>query len=142
MFTLKFAVAFVISIALLALLAMLLRLIFKVPLWVLTRMSGWRELSEKFPDTQADPESNKFRFCSVRLGGISYKSCVNVLVSKDAVSLHIGLPFRDFHPNIRLPRNRLLPRSGATMWLQEFLVDDDGLTIWLDKRVARQLGKT
>ena len=142
MFTLKFAVTIVISIALLALLAMFLRLIFKVPLWVLTKMSGWQELSARFPETQADSESTRFRFCSVRLRGISYKSCVNVLISKDAVSLHIGLPFRDFHPNIRIPRNRLVPRSGATVWLQEFLVDDDGLEIWLDKRVARQLGRS
>lgn len=142
MFTLKFAVAIVISIALLALLAMFLRLIFKVPLWVLTRMSGWQELSARFPETQADSESTRLRFCSVRLGGISYKSCVNVLLSKDAVTLQMQFPFRDFHPNIRIPRKKLVQGSGATMWLQEFLVDDDGLTIWLDKRVARQLGSS
>lgn len=139
MLTLKFAVVIVVSIALLAVFAVLLRLFFKVPLWVLTRMSGWQELAARFPETQTDSDWTKFRFCSVRLGGISYKSCVTILLSKDSVSLHIGLPFRDFHPHIRIPRDRLVPRAGVTIWLREFLIDDDGTTIWLDRRIARQL---
>ena len=135
----KSFIAIIVMIAMLLLLTAIFRMLFKIPLWLLAAMSGWRELSAKYPDKERGLNEQKLRFCSIRIRGIDYRSCVNILLSQESLTLSIGFPFRDFHPNICIPRSQLLPSSRTTMWLTEYTVSDMETSIWFDKRVSQRL---
>lgn len=142
MVVLKAAVVIIFFVAALAVLFVLQRFLRIVPLWVLSSMSGWRSLSARFPENETDPESTTFRSCTVRLGGVDYGSCVDVLLSQKHVSLHIVWWCRDFHPNICIPRSQLKLGTRTRMWSKEFRIDGEDTSIWFSKRVARELVKS
>jgi hypothetical protein len=142
MVVMKVAFVIVFFVAGLAALFVFQRLLRIVPLWVLSSISGWRSLSSRFPENESDPDSTTFRSCSVRLGGVGYGSCVDVLLSQKYVSLHIGWLWRDFHPNICIPRSQLKLGARTKMWWTEFRIDGEDTSIWFSKRIARELVKS
>lgn len=138
----KTVAAIVTFVAMLAAVVVLLRLLVIIPLWLLTSLSGWRNLSFRFPENQSDPDSTTYRSRSVRLGGIDYGSCVDVLLSQKHVSLRIGWWFRAFHPNICIPRSQLKLGARTKMWFTEFRIAGDDTTIWFDKKITREFLKS
>lgn len=133
----RIALATIVMVAILALLAIVLRMLFKVPLWFVSSISGWSDLSEDFPPQDYSGYSSVLRFCSLRIRGMDYGSCVTVLVGPEHITLRILLPFRDFHPDISIPISRLQFTSRSTFWFHEFAISDTGKTIWFDYRVSR-----
>ncbi len=131
--------AIIIGVVLLVVFLVLARLAFRLPLWIFTSLSGWGNLSSRFPASVSDPEATTYRFCSVRLGVVDYGACVNVLLSQDHVLLRIGFPFRDFHPNICIPRSLLKRGLRTTFWLTEFTIVGEDISIWFGRRISREL---
>lgn len=135
----RIVLATIVMVAILALLAFVLRMLFKVPLWFVSSMSGWRDLSEDFPSQNYSDYSSVLRFCSLRIRGIDYRSCVTVLVAPEHITLRILAPFRDFHPDISIPISHLQVTSRSTFWFNEFSISDSGKSIWFDNRVSRYI---
>jgi hypothetical protein len=117
------------------------RLLFRSMLRLLSSLSGWQQLSLRFPEIDGQFDATTWRFCSVRLGGIDYKSCVAITVSEECVTLRIGFPFRDFHPNLSIPRSLLERGVRSRFWMTEFLITDEQTSLWLNNRVASELLK-
>jgi hypothetical protein len=132
----RIVIATIVMVAILALLTFVLRMLFKVPLWFVSSMSGWRDLSEDFPSQNYSDYSLVLRFCSLRIRGIDYRSCVTVLVAPEHITLRILAPFRDFHPDISIPISHLQFTSRSTYWFDEFSISDSGNSIWFDHRVS------
>ena len=126
-------------VAMLAVGLILFRLLFRPMLRLLSSLSGWQHLSLRFPEIDGQFDAKTWRFCSVRLGGIDYKSCVTVTLSEQYVTLKIGFPFRDFHPNLSIPRSLLESGLRSTFWLTEFRITDEQTSLWFNNRVASKL---
>ena len=129
----------IILMAMFAIGMILVRLLFRPMLQLLSSLSGWQKLSTRFPEIDGQFEATTWRFCSVRLGGIDYKSCVTIRLSEQYVTLKVGFPFRDFHPNLSIPRSVLEPGVGSKFWITEFLIADERTSLWVSNRVARKL---
>lgn len=129
------------SIFLLIAFVIVARIALWIPLRLLSSISGWNTLASRFPAKEIDTASTVYRFCSVRLGWVDYKSCVSVYLSQNFVSLRIGLPFRDYHPGISIPRSMLKPTTKSTFWLTEFTIDGENTSIWFNKQLAKRLCK-
>jgi hypothetical protein len=82
---------------------------------LLSRIGGWGELAEKFPD-RAQPTAETFRIASLGLGAgwfpVSYSNCLSVSVGPEGFGLSLWLPFRAFHPNLFIPW-RAVERCGT-----------------------------
>jgi hypothetical protein len=136
---LKIIAAFVIFALLLAVAVAALRILFKVPLWFISSLSGWHELAARYPEMEVDPDAKKYSFCTVRLKSIGYGSCVSVFLSSKNIRLRMHWPFRDFHPSICIPRSQLRRGTGTTRWLTEFKIVGEETSIWFTRGVAREL---
>ena len=130
-----------IMVAMLAVGLILFRLLFRPMLRLLSSLSGWQHLSLRFPQIDGQFDARTFWFCSVRLGGVDYKSCVTIRVSEEYVTLGIGFPFRDFHPDVSIPRSLLVRGGRSKFWMTEFLITDEQTSLWLSNRVASELLK-
>ena len=76
-------------------------------LWIvvtalLSRLSGWRELAQRYPHTGTPEESFSFQTVSFRWA-INYRNCVTIGLAPEGLSLSILKPFRMFHPSILIP---------------------------------------
>ena len=77
-------------------------------LWIvvtalLSRMSGWRELAQRYAHKMGTPEESfSFQTASFRWA-INYRSCITIGLSPEGLSLSILKPFRMFHPSILIP---------------------------------------
>jgi type IV secretory pathway VirB6-like protein len=129
----------IILVAMFAIGMILVRLLFRPMLRLLSSLSGWQNLSTRFPEIDGQFEATTWRFCSVRLGGIDYKSCVTTTLSEEHVTLKVGFPFRDFHPNFSIPCSLLDRGLRSTFWMKEFLITDEQTSLWLSNRVASKL---
>jgi hypothetical protein len=129
----------IILVAMFAIGMILIRFLFRPMLRLLSSLSGWQKLSTRFPEIDGPLEATTWRFCSVRLGGIDYKSCVTITLSEQYVTLKVGFPFRDFHPNLSIPRSVIERGVGSEFWITEFLIADERTSLWVSNRVARKL---
>jgi hypothetical protein len=129
----------IILMAMFAIGMILVRLLFRPMLQLLSSLSGWQKLSTRFPEIDGQFEATTWRFCSVRLGGIDYKSCVTITLSEQHVTLKVGFPFSDFHPNLSIPRSVIERGVGSKFWITEFLIADERTSLWVSNRVARKL---
>lgn len=119
----------------------LIRFLFRPVLRLLSSLSGWQKLATRFPEIESPFEATTWRFCSVRLGGIDYKSCVTITLSEQHVTLKVGFPFRDFHPNLSIPRSAIERGVGSKFWITEFLIAEERTSLWISNRVAQELLK-
>lgn len=139
MHPLKTIAAFVIFAVLLGVAVVAFRILFKIPLWLISSLSGWHALALRYPETEGDSNATKHSFCTVRLKSIGYGSCVSVFLSPKHISLRMHWPFRDFHPGICIPRSQLRRGTKTTRWLMEFKIVGEDTSIWFTRGVAREL---
>ncbi|CAG1014452.1 hypothetical protein ANAEL_04983 [Anaerolineales bacterium] len=74
---------------------------------LLSRMSGWKSLAERFPDVPQN-DGQRFRFASASMGAsrwfpVNYSSCLFIHVGSQGLSLSVLLPFRFQSPNMLIP---------------------------------------
>jgi hypothetical protein len=72
-------------------------------LFLISRMSGWRELSENYPSPgMFDGRMFRFQSASLRLG-TNYGGCLNVAVNHMGLHLSLVALFRIAHPPVFIP---------------------------------------
>jgi len=71
---------------------------------VLSRMGGWARLAAHYPD--ADDSGTTYRMRSGVVGGVNYKSCLNLRVCDRGLRMSITFPFRIGHAPIFIPWNQ------------------------------------
>lgn len=134
----------ILAIALVGCLALVLvalaEVILAIPSKVISSVSGWGRLAEAFPGGANGP-GRVFRFCTVRVNVMPYRSCITATVGDGSVTLTPMFPFRAFHAPISLPIDRLerLSRSVNAYTLTDYAVRGTGHTIGLPARVASLL---
>ena len=70
---------------------------------LISRMSGWRELSENYPSPgMLDGQMFRFQSASLRLG-TNYGGCLNVGVNQMGLHLSLVALFRIGHPPVFIP---------------------------------------
>jgi hypothetical protein len=87
--------------------------IYFVLLWssvvfMLSRLGGWHALATNFPSA-AEPQGQKFRTTSARIGWTNYNNCLIAIVADNGLFLHPWLPFRMFHPPLLIPWSAFSP---------------------------------
>ena len=81
--------------------------LFFAGMWVgisalLSRLSGWSELAKRYP-AAAEPEGERVVWTSAQIGGVSFRSCLNVTLAPDGLYLVPARLFRLFMPPVLVP---------------------------------------
>ena len=72
----------------------------------LARVSGWTKLVERFPAPD-EPEGERILWTSAQLGGVSFRSCLNMTLAASGLHLVPSLLFRLFMPPMLVPWNEV-----------------------------------
>ncbi|TWT78757.1 hypothetical protein CA13_01540 [Planctomycetes bacterium CA13] len=70
--------------------------------FLLTFLSGWAKLAERYPDRTL-PDCKAFYCQSGNIGGVNYNSCLTLCVSQRGLGLSVMIPFRIGHPTLWIP---------------------------------------
>ncbi len=70
--------------------------------YLLSRMSGWRALSQRYPAV-AEPVGERLIWASAQLGGVSFRSCLNMTLSPAGLYMVPARMFRLFMPPLLIP---------------------------------------
>src|SRR3569832_1184200 len=81
--------------------------LFFAGMWVggsalLSRLSGWSALAKRYP-AAAEPEGERIVWTSAQLGGVSFRSCLNVPLAPSGLYLVPARLFRLFMPPLLFP---------------------------------------
>jgi hypothetical protein len=81
--------------------------LFFAGMWVgisalLSRLSGWNALAKRYP-ADAEPEGERAVWTSAQLGGVSFRSCLNVTLAPSGLYLVPARLFRLFMPPVLIP---------------------------------------
>lgn len=105
-------------------------LIFFVGIWLavlflLTKLSGWDKLAEKYGDRQ--PFQGKiFHFCTAYIGSVRYKGAINIGVSVAGLYLNPFALFRLNYPPVLIPWHEINGFEEKKFWLMKFYVFNVG----------------
>lgn len=115
-------------------------IIFSIPLRLVSKVSGWCRLGELFPQNFGE-EGTRFRFCTVCIDAMCYRSCVTATIDSNYLTLSPMFPFRPYHPAISIPRDRLrlVSEKVRTFRLTKFEIVGADKTIRLPSRIALKL---
>jgi len=69
---------------------------------LLSRLSGWSRLAERYP-AAAEPEGERIVWTSAQLGGVSFRSCLNVTLGPSGLYLVPARIFRLFMTPVIVP---------------------------------------
>lgn len=81
--------------------------LFFAGMWVgisalLSRLSGWHALAKRYP-AAAEPEGERIVWTSAQLGGVSFRSCLNVTLAPAGLYMVPARLFRLFMPPLLVP---------------------------------------
>ena len=71
-------------------------------IWINSHLSGWKRLAERY-QTDRKPEGKSYSGQQGAIGFVSYRSCLDVVVSEDGIFLRPGALFRFAHPQLYIP---------------------------------------
>ena len=87
--------------------------------YLLSRLSGWRSLAERYR-TGGAPEGERLAWTSAKIGGVSFKGCLNLTLGPAGLFLVPSLPFRLFMPPLLIPWTEIRFEGFARMFFLEF----------------------
>jgi hypothetical protein len=87
--------------------------------YLLSRLSGWRALADRYRCADS-PDGERLLWTSGQIGGVSFRSCLNVTLGHDALFLVPSLPFRMFMPLLRVPWTDVRFEGFTRMFFLEF----------------------
>jgi hypothetical protein len=70
--------------------------------YLLSRLSGWSALAARYRALTA-PEGERLAWTSAHMGGVSFRSCLNLVLAPSGLFLVPHLPFRLFMPPLLIP---------------------------------------
>jgi hypothetical protein len=70
--------------------------------FLLSRMSGWHELAERYR-AAAEPAGERLIWNSAQVGAVSFRSCLNMNLSSSGFYMSPSLMFRLFMPPLLIP---------------------------------------
>ena len=70
--------------------------------YLLSRLSGWSSLAERYR-TGGAPDGERLAWTSGQIGGVSFRSCLNLTLAPGGLFLVPLLPFRLFMPPLLIP---------------------------------------
>ena len=100
--------------------------------FVLSRISGWGLLSQRFRASEAF-YGEKWGWQSARLRWCSYNNCLTVGANEAGLYLAVQLPFRLFHPALLIPWREIEVETGKMFF---GLYDTAQFRIGMDERVT------
>lgn len=69
---------------------------------LLSRLSGWSALARRYP-AAAEPEGERILWTSAQIGGVSFRSCLNVTLAPSGLYMVPARIFRLFMPPVMVP---------------------------------------
>ncbi len=97
-------------------------------------IGGWKTLSVLYPaDRELKNDSEKkFSFCSIRLGMVGYRSCINIYFFNDGIMFEVMKIFRVMHKPVFIPYNRItgIKKGKFITSYIEFSVDQKKVIIY------------
>ena len=82
-------------------------------------MSGWQDLAVRYR-TGLSPEGERLRWSSAQIGGVSFRSCLNITLGQAGLFLVPTLPFRMFMPLLMIPWADVKFEGVTRMFFFEF----------------------
>lgn len=87
---------------------------------------GWAQLAERFRSDRPIPDgASRFLWQSMsvglKLGSPSYSNCINVWIDDHALYLRPSLPFRTFHPLLRIYWRDVVSLAPRKMFIFKFV---------------------
>jgi hypothetical protein len=70
--------------------------------FLLSRVSGWPSLAARYR-VNAEPSGERLLWSSASVGGVSFRSCLNMCLSPAGLYMVPSLPFRMFMPALLIP---------------------------------------
>ena len=70
--------------------------------YLLSRFSGWRALAARYP-AAGEPPGERMLWTSAQIGGVSFRSCLNMTVGPAGLYLVPAFMFRLFMPPLLVP---------------------------------------
>lgn len=114
-------------------------------IYILFRMnsvSGWKELSEKFP-CQTQFEGEKWRFCSASVGLIYYQGTLTFSANEHCLFINIQFPFKFFGTKaLLIPLEKIRGEERASVFMNRVHLNIEGvenLEIKIYKNLANRI---
>jgi hypothetical protein len=109
--------------------------------YLMSRLSGWRSLAERYR-TGGAPDGERLTWTSGQLGGVSFRSCLNLALGPSGLFIAPALPFRLFMPPLLVPWNEVRFEGFTRLFFFElacFRLGGEGPILALYRPTAERL---
>ena len=101
---------------------------------LLSFIGGWKYLARFYPLKSTDKESSasKFFMCSIKMGYISYRSCINISLTQSGMIIETLKIFSMMHKPLFIPFSKIseVQNGKSILTCTEFKIDDKKIVIY------------